>query len=105
MPTTAGMKIACLGRAASLAALTAAAALPSAAIAATPSGASRHDELLVAGPVRVQAYKMYLLASPAHRHDRANLTVIFERGTGNDRQTHYYAFSHGVSVKISADGS
>jgi hypothetical protein len=101
------MKIACFGGSASIA-LATAIAVPSAASAAAPSAhrhASKHAEILVAGPVRVHAYKLYLLASPAHPHDPANVLAIFERGTDNDRQTHYYGFSHGVSVRISPDGT
>jgi hypothetical protein len=98
------MKIACFGGSASVAlALATAIALPSAASAAP--GKTKREQILVAGPVRVHAYKLYLLASPAHRHDPANVLAMFERGTENDRQTHYYGFNHGVSVKISRDGT
>jgi len=65
---------------------------------------SHHNAILVAGPLHVRAYKMYLIASPPQPHNKANLLVIFERGNDNDYQTHYYGFSHRVSVKIGADG-
>jgi hypothetical protein len=94
------MKVARVIASVSLIALAASATPPAAGAAAT-----KRAQLLVAGPVKVKAYKLYLLATPKHPREAANVTVILERGTDNDRQDHYYSFSHGVSVKFAKDGS
>ena len=110
------MKIACLARrvprralahATAVTAIMAvsAIALPATWAASTKSKQrSHHNAILVAGPLHVRAYKMYLIASPPKPHNKANLLVIFERGNDNDYQTHYYGFSHRVSVEVGADG-
>jgi hypothetical protein len=72
---------------------------------ATAQAAVKRAHVLVAGPVTVKAYKLYLFATPKNPRDPAKVTAIFERGTDNNRQDHYYSFSRGVSVKISKDGS
>jgi hypothetical protein len=71
---------------------------------ATGAAASRGARVLVAGPLKVRAYKMYLMASSAPAPAAASLTVLFVRGTPKDLQEHYYQFTHGVSVKIAANG-
>jgi hypothetical protein len=75
-------------------------ALPASATATSKGGA-----VLVAGPVTVRAYRMYLIASPATKKSRADLTVLFERRSRGEVQDHYYGFSRGVSVKFAADGN
>jgi hypothetical protein len=75
-------------------------ALPARATAASKGGA-----VIVAGPVTVRAYRMYLIASPASKKSRADLTVLFERRSRGEVQEHYYGFSRGVSVKLAANGS
>jgi hypothetical protein len=77
----------------------AAAAFPSSGAAAPRTGA-----LLVAGPVKVHAYRMYLLATPATKHSSANLFVIFRRQVGADVQEHYYSSTRAVTVRIAANG-
>ncbi len=77
-----------------------------AACAAVPTvAAATSNSVLVAGPLKVRSYRMYMLATPAARHASAFVDVFFERGKSNDLQEHFYGFGHGVSVKIARDGS
>ena len=81
-------------------AVLAVAAFPASGLAATQT-----YNFLAAGPVQVKAYKMYVLAYPRQPRSAPLLFIEFERGSALDRQSHFYSFSHGVSVKIAADGS
>lgn len=81
-------------------AVLAVAAFPASGLAATHT-----YNFLAAGPVQVKAYKMYVLAYPRRPRSAPLLLIEFERGSALDRQSHFYSFSHGVSVKIAADGS
>jgi hypothetical protein len=79
--------------------------LAAAAFPSSGAAAPRTAALLVAGPVKVHAYRMYLLATPAAKHSSATLIVIFRRENGSDVQEHYYGSTRAVTVRIAADGS
>jgi hypothetical protein len=78
--------------------------LAAAAFPSSGAAAPRTSALLVAGPVKVRAYRMYFIATPRAKHAAANLIVLFRRESGAEVQEHYYGFSRGVSVHIAADG-
>jgi hypothetical protein len=76
-------------RAAAVAALCAAVALPTTASAA--SGAS-----VVAGPIKVKDYQMTVVGSDAAKD---SLSVMFNRTAGKATQSHFYTFGQGVTIK------
>jgi hypothetical protein len=75
--------------------LTAAGLLAAAALAAPSAAAAAADTTLTAGPLKVRAYQMTLVATDA-AHDA--LTVMLTRRAGSSMQTHVYSFDRGVTV-------
>jgi hypothetical protein len=79
--------------------------LTSVALLAGATAATKGSSVIVAGPVTVRVYRMYLIASPATRKAHADLTVLFERRSRGEVEDHFYGFDRGVSISIAADGS
>jgi hypothetical protein len=65
-----------------------------AAALAVPAAASAASTTVVAGPVKVKAYSMSLVAS------KGGLSVTLTRRAGKSSQLHFYSVARGVSVKV-----
>jgi hypothetical protein len=65
-----------------------------AAVLAVPAAASARTSTVIAGPVKVKAYSMTLIAS------KNSMSAILTRRAGKSNQSHVYSASKGVKVKL-----
>jgi hypothetical protein len=75
------------------------------AFPATGAAAPHAGGIIYSGSIPVRAYKMELIASPKSAHSGSLLQIVFTRGSSTDKQSHYYAFHHGVHVTLAPGGA